>query len=948
MTKRTILSRAVKLACAGLVTGGVLASGVAAAEEEAAKLEKVSVTGSLIKKVDIEGANPVTVMDREAIERTGVTDVGELLQRLPSFSGSPIGTRTNNGGDGSVYVDLRGMGPERTLVLINGRRVADPDFQTIPAAMIERIDILKDGASTTYGADAVAGVVNIITRKDFEGVEVQLQYSDSMETDSGDLKQASAVFGHPFRGGHVMFGVDYSKQEETLQQDTDWDFMQHSYFIIDGPGFSKRGFVTPKRNPDNFTVVPVGSSRIPNGNFNLNGRSGSLTLIDGRPGTSPTDFRPYNGDVFDPNNDTYNYAPVNYIQTPYERTNGFFEGSFELTDSISAFAEFRISQRDSDQQLAPVPYDSQYDPGYKVPVLDEDGNVVEFANGISKDNLYNPFGEDVIRARRRMIERSRTFEQDVSQYQSVLGLQGDIDGNWNWEAYWNHGYRKMTDVSRGQLYGPYLANALGPSFLDANGKPTCGTPDAPIAGCVPANMFGGPGSMTNEMYGYLEAKLVDSYKTELDVVNATINGDIMELPAGPLGSAFGVEYRDESYTYDPDSAKAKGEVTGNTGPGVDGSYDVKSVFAELNVPIVADMPFAEVLEVGLGLRYDDYSTFGGNTVAKGSFRWQPVPDLLVRGTVGDVFREPSVSELFQPELDNFPQAQDPCAATNWGNLTPTQQNNCVAQGVPQGGHGDTDTQIRQKVGGNRDLQPEQGTTYTLGFVWSPGFLEGFSTSVDYWDIDLDDAIKSIDPETALNECTDNRSLCDLIHRNFDGTIDYVEGNLQNLSNEKARGVDFALGYNYSTDHWGDWAAHLGWTHLLERSKVEFKGASRKSFEGTGDYDSEGNFKVFPEDKVNLALTWNFRSFRVDYQLEYISSVDVPVSFIDYVQDIDSQVYHDIVGTWSATENLDLTLGVTNFTNEEPPYIDAGFNASTDPSTYRMFGRSWFARAKLRF
>ena len=173
MTTRVYLSRAVKLACTGLVTGGALVSGAVVAEEEAAKLEKVSVTGSLIKRVDIEGANLVTVMDREAIERTGVTDVGELLQRLPAFSGSPIGTRTNNGGDGSVYVDLRGMGPERTLVLINGRRVADPDFQTIPAAMIERIDILKDGASTTYGADAVAGVVNIITRKDFEGVEVQ-------------------------------------------------------------------------------------------------------------------------------------------------------------------------------------------------------------------------------------------------------------------------------------------------------------------------------------------------------------------------------------------------------------------------------------------------------------------------------------------------------------------------------------------------------------------------------------------------------------------------------------------------------------------------------------------------------------------------------------------------------------------------------------------------------
>jgi len=952
--KRTKLSRAIRFACMGVVGGAVFSSGVVSAED-AVNLDKVSVTGSLIKKVDIEGANPVTVISRDDILATGITDVGDLLQHLPAFSGSPIGTRTNNGGSGSVLVDLRGMGSSRTLVLINGRRVVDPDFQTIPSAMIERVEILKDGASAAYGADAVAGVVNVITRKDFEGVEMQLQYSDSTQTDSGNLKQASAVAGHAFRGGNVMFGVDYSKQEATLQSDTNIDFFQNSYFIVDPSGFRKRGFVTPDDNADRFTVIPLGSSRVPGGNFNFNNKDGSFTLIDGRPGTSAGDFRLYNGNPFDPNNDSFNYAPMNYLQTPYERTNGFFEGTFELTESLTAFAEFRISQRDSSQQLAPLPYDSAFDPGYKVPILNEDGTPTldgdgnpVFADGISKDNIYNPFGEDIIRARRRMIERNRTFDQDVLQYQMVLGLKGEFGDNWSWEANWNHGYRKETEISGGQLFGPHLANALGPSFIDANGNPVCGTPTNPIPGCVPANFFGGPGSMTDEMYDYLEAKLVDHSTAELDVVTGIVTGDIMELPAGPLGVAFGVEYRDQSLDFTPDSAKALGEVTGNTGAGVSGSYDVKSLFAELNIPVLADQPFADVLEVGISGRFDDYSTFGGNSVFKGRVRWQPVDGLLVRGTVGDVFREPSINSLFSPQADNFPAVQDPCSAANWSNLSASQQSGCIAQGVPTGGSSSTDTQILQRVGGNPNLDPEEGTTYTVGFVLEPSFVNGLDISVDYWDIDLDGALGTLDPEFILQACMDTGAFCNLAHRRFDGNIDFVEGTLQNLANQKARGVDVAIGYEYKTNHWGDFGAHLDWTHVVERSKVAFKGAPKVNFDGTLDMDTDS---AFPEDEVQLSVAWNYGDFRVNYQMNYISAIDAETNFFDsseFVQHIDAQVYHDLSGTWFATENADITLGVTNFTNEKPPYIDGAFNASTDESTYRLFGRSWFVRANLHF
>ena len=306
-------------------------------DESDALLEEVIVTGSRIKRADVDSASPVTVIDRATMEIQGLTDVGELLQTIPSMSGSPIGTTTNNGGNGSVLIDLRGMGTARTLTLVNGRRVVDGgDYQAIPSSMIERIEILKDGASAIYGADAVAGVVNIITRSDFTGFEVAVQAADWFDA-KGKQQSYSFLAGKEFNEGHFVFGGEYVKQDGAFQSYTPWDFMQDSYYIY--PEGCENQVAAPYDGTPQGGCYPLGSSRIPESRLTTYSQG---RFLIGTPATEP-----YQVGLMEPHdNRTYNYAPVNYIQTPYERTNIFGEGHFNLTENTRFYAEFRGNFRE--------------------------------------------------------------------------------------------------------------------------------------------------------------------------------------------------------------------------------------------------------------------------------------------------------------------------------------------------------------------------------------------------------------------------------------------------------------------------------------------------------------------------------------------------------------------------------------------------------------------------
>lgn len=947
--KRNPICCAIKIALYSSVLASAMLSNVSIAQDDNEVLEAMVVTGSNIRGVDLEKAHPVTIIDREELLATGVTDVGDILQRLPAFTGSPIGTRTNNGGNGAVTVDLRGIGAGRTLVLINGKRTVDGgDFQTIPAVMISRVEILKEGASAIYGADAVAGVVNIITRDDFDGAEFEVQYSDSFDTNNADNKQASFIFGDSSDTGNFVFGIQYEEQQATTQGDTPYEFLQNSYFVLDADDFAAGGF-----NPSADYMVAVGSSRIPCGNFNLASGGPSLTVNGNSPATgdcgtpgrllTPADFRPYEGDIFAAQNDTYNYAPVNFLQTPYKKTNMFFNGKHTLNDNINLYGSFRYNHRTSKQRLAPVPYDTRPggDPGF----LLDDGS-----NGISANNVYNPFGEDIVRVRRRMIEGDREFSQDVSQYQAVLGANGDFEGtSWSWDASYNFGFRQRVDESFGQFTGSRLANALGPSFFNGDGVAVCGTPDNIIAGCVPLNLFGGTGTVTPEMLSYISATLVDHFETQLDVFNVNFSGLLFDLPAGPVGAAFGAEYRDQGAKSSPDSAKVNDLVTGNTGAGVEGSYDVTSLFGELSLPLFARDSAVGSLDLNTGFRYDDYSTVGSNTTFQANMVWRPIDSLLLRATFAEVFREPGVGTLFGGQSDSFPQAQDPCNTANFGDLNSDQQAICVAQGVPQGGWQQDDTQLKATVGGNPNIQPEQGDTMTVGVAWSPEFIDGFTATFDWWSVELEDGFNTLAVENVIENCLNSGSAsssqCSNVIRAPGGDIITVLAFVQNAAAIEVEGIDAEFKYVFSTDY-GQFTSSLLWTHLIKRETTDFAGAPVAEFEGTFDINTSS---AFNQDQGRLNLGWSQGNWSASYHIDYYSGVDAEYSFVGGIQHVPSQVYSDFTASYAVPwYESTVTVGVTNIFDKAPPYIDAGFNGSTDPTTYRMFGRSFFLKWKTRF
>jgi iron complex outermembrane receptor protein len=921
----------------GALAGVMAMAGVtspAYAQQPGATVEEMVVTGSRIRRADLESASPVTVIDRSVIIDAGLTDVGNLVQRMPSMSGSPIGTTTNNGGNGAVQIDLRGLGVDRTLTLVNGQRTVDRgDYQTIPAVMIERVEVLKDGASAVYGADAVAGVVNIITRSNFEGFEVNAQVNDWDKTKGAEQRSLDFIAGKNFDGGNFVFGAEYVKQEEAYQGDTPWAFFQDAYYIY--PEGCEAHPTLPYDGTPNGGCYPLGSSFIP---------ESRLTLADGDQYMAAGGvLQPYDGR-------TYNYAPVNLIQTPYERLNLFIGGDYDLTDRITFNGQVRANFRDSAQELAPQPYGSLTDPGYSGTWLGE------AYNGISPDNYYLTRAfqaagltpQPVVDARRRMEETPRRFEQEITQYQGIFGVSGVLENDIEWDVTYNTGYRSRNDTDFGQFFGPYLTNAMGPSAdLNGDGVPECysniNEPSTLIQGCVPFNFFGGPLSVTPEMLDYVGVVLNDSYHERMDTLNIAFNGSAFELPGGALGWAAGAGWWDQQYKYTPDSGKAAGQVTGNKGAGTNGAIESVNAFAEVFAPVYDNG--VQSVNLKAGIRYDDFDAFGSDETWQLGVEFAATNDIKLRATRGTVFRAPQVDDLYEGIVDSFVTYTDPCIPAA-GAALPSQ---CAQVGVQ------TDSQVRSRMGGNPNLQPETGDTWTAGVVWTPDVPEGnVSFTLDYWDIKIQDGISSLGVQYILEDCylRNNTGSCGLIQRRNDYSIASILDTQLNVADQGAKGVDFEARYSFETAI-GSFDTSLLWAHLIERTKVPYAGAAKIDLSGRYTDPTAEDGGAYAQDKINLSIQWANGPLSISYLNQYISSIDAdtfcncgPVA--PYIQKVDSFMYHDLMGRYEFESGTAVSLGVTNLTNEAPPFIEVGFNATTDPSTYRMLGRGVWLRLQQTF
>lgn len=931
---------------AGLAVGVVGLVGVTGevVAQDARTLDRVEVVGSRIKRVEAETSQPIFQVTQEEIQATGLTSIGDVIQNLTA-NGAALGTTFNNGGDGSSRVSLRNLGTSRTLVLVNGRRWigtgtgGNVDLNSIPSAAVESIQILKDGASAIYGSDAIAGVVDIRLKSNYSGAEMSAQWGEYDDGD-GRRQKYDFVIGMDGDRGNVMIGAGFVKEDPVWAGDR---------AISAVPTFGL---------PAEDTSYAGASGIRPAPRLFIPG-VGQLSLIPGRPGSSPDDYRPFN-----PSTDGYNFAPENYLQTPQERVSFFMDGRYQVLDGVEFYTQATFNERKSEQLLAAFPLSGG--------VFNSGAawrNIV-----IPAGHVYNPFGVDITGFGRRMTDiGGRSFNQDVDNYNFVGGFQGDFmlgDRFFGWDVGYQYGKSERIDQTYGLQTSINVARALGPSFIDDSGTPRCGTPTAVITGCVPLNIFGPVGTITPEMGRYIN--YVEQAVRGNDLTNywANISGDLFELvEARPVAFAAGYEYRRESAYDSPDSFTNAGLGSGNARTPTSGGYSIDEFYAEINAPLLADVPGAYLLEARAAARYSDYSTFGDTLNASFGLKWQPIEDLAIRGNWAEGFRAPNVANLFQGRADSFPQVLDPCSEPRFSAQPADVQQRCIAAGVTPG-YQQTSSQIRISVGGNPFLTPETAETTTLGLVWSPGFLDGFDVTLDWYNIEIENGIAGRGAQFIINACYVNpdpavrAQYCPLITRAPGGAVlDLLQAPV-NFAGFEVEGWDLTMRYNLDTDFgrfgftW-DTTYTTKWDVLVDGNTTANLGVDN------GD-------DAYNRLRSNLNVNWRLGDFGVNWGARYYHHVKEDCSGFVGIEDVlgvpnpctnpldetptfpggynvqGSTTYHDVRFTWNTPWNGQIGLGINNVFEKDPPVSYTAFANSFNAAQHEVPGRFWYVQYNQRF
>ena len=957
------IAKAIRLAMiVGAGTATSISTQAFAAEEGAEQVERIEVTGSRIKRADLEGANPVQVITRADLVASGINNMGDILQEIPSVAGAATNTAINNGGSGAIRVSLRGLGSPRTLVLLNGRRMvasgtganSSVDLSTIPTAIVKRVEVLKDGASAIYGSDAIGGVVNIITRDDFEGLKMNAGYDVGTEESDGAVKTVDFTIGFSGDKGNAVVNAYYVQQEPQWSGDRSWSMFEDDLDTFTGE-LNKGGSSAPPWGRYNGIAGPGGCSSFTHGAGSGPGQS------------DPSDFSNATGyDCWDWGKDTYNYAPANYHLTPQERYGFFAQADYEINDNIRLFSELSFNRRTSDTKLAPLPLAPLAFFGYPAPY-----SANNYWNQLLGPKDANGNSVDIADWRRRMVETGgRDSRFRVETVRAMIGIDGEFDNGWGYEASYIFGANDSATAGAGGVNFEKVALAVGPSFLDLEGNVVCGTPDAPIAGCVSLNTFGVPGTDTQvsqEMLDYITFESHDFGSNEQQIISASVFGDAFELAAGPVGFAFGVEHREEKGADYPDALIALGITSGSSRTATEGSYEVDEVFVETSIPVLTGVVGAESLDVDLAVRYSDYSTFGDTTNHKIGIKWVPFDGLLVRGTSSTAFRAPSTSDLFAGNSDNSPLVSDPCA-TN-----PTSF--CIADGVPAGGFVPIGDQLSSTEGGDPTVEPEEANIFTAGLVYSPDFVDGLSLTLDYWDIEVTNAITDIGEQKILDKCAQLGVYCDLITRygsdagSLYGNSSDIDNRTTNVGGVDSSGYDFNIRYATELDM-GSLSVNIDSTFY---DKYEITQADGSIVINDGWFQRNSGDGNFPEWKTNIDVRLSNDDWSAAWAIRYIGAVnenfdnvdiaDVNDVFSDFwteevyvngvlesydvIREIDAQIIHDVRFTYFM-DNISATIGLDNVFDEDPPYAATGFNDNTDPRTYNTSGRHIYVNFNLSF
>jgi outer membrane receptor protein involved in Fe transport len=981
---RTMRSSSGILPLAALTALGLASSGAKAQDaqnQDSQKLETITVTGSNIRRVDIETANPVVTIDRAQIERSGKLTVGDLLQALPAVTGGNVNPQVNNGGSyaGTASIGLRGLGSQRTLVLINGQRFLSGDPNAIPSNMIERIEVLTDGASSVYGSDAIAGVVNFILRSDYQGAEFRADYGIS-DRDDGERQGYHFTFGQSSDRGSIMGGVDYNHQDQILAG--------HRPF-----GKFARDLTASTSTPP-YTFIGGSSSPAP-GRIVVPGDSAfaeqfGCTQLAINPGANGQTVDANNYHCFG-NSDKFNYADINLVLTPQERTSAFMNGNYKLTDNVEAYATVLYSKTTSASQLAPAIIGTN-PPGILV---------------ISPDSYYNPFGIQFggggsTYQLRAVAAGPRRTNATVNYGQFNGGFKGNLDigsQNWTWDAGFGYGHLSLLAQKFGLPNFNVLNLDLGPSYYDAGlGRVVCGTPDAPIlTGCTPFNIFDSNNGNDPAAVAAISAAALPAQNTQLlteKYEHLDVSGGLFDLPAGTVQLAAGVSRREEYIRTQADSLLVIDPATGGCILGsqctsnLQGGYTVKEAYAELFVPILKDLPFFHALNVTLGDRYSKYSTFGDTSNWKVQVEWRPIEDLLLRGTVSKVFRAPTIGDVYAAPSASAPTlGSDPCDYSGSGANPNAGNPACV--GVPATGPFiNTSVANGNQIGAlstgsayaGFPLGPEMGKSFDFGVVYDPHWLDGLSVSADVWRLYLLDRITGVAAQTVLDLCFNGATTyCSLITRNTSGpeqgqitNITQPTGNLGRLD---VSGVDFNLTYRLPEFSFGRFVASINATYMKQ-----FDADIAPGLPGDAVFHLAGHFTPFfssalsgcpgntgactiPRWKAQTFVNWTLGSWDASWRMRYIGRYQMgnpnlneatsaypgwPGSVIKY----GAYTYNDLsVGYNIEALNTRLEVGVDNIADKQPPffgYDSQTLNAGTDPSTFDLIGRYYHAAITVKF
>ena len=952
--------------------------------DEGINAAPIVVTGSRIVRPEVESVSPVTTIGAAAIDETGTTRVEDIINDLPQTVAGQTAF-VSNGASGTATVNLRGLGTLRTLVLVDGRRLPSgdpfataPDLNQIPAQLIERVEVVTGGASSVYGADAVAGVVNFIMDRDYEGFNLTGQVSfynasngndeiqdllrrtnNNVPTDSqnaGFTYDINATFGAGFDDGrgHITAYLGYREIDSIIQANYD----ESACALAFSPG-----------DPTGFTCA--GSSTIPEGRFLTFDRDTFAAQSLRNDPRNPGGLLPYT------NANSYNYAPTNYYQRPDRRWTGGFFAEYEVNESIQPYAEFQYMD---DRSVAQIAFSGTF--FNNTPFLNCDNPLFSTAQrtafGCDRDGngVFSPAEladtTDYVYIGKRLVEGDpRQNDLRHTSYRAVLGTRGSLWGDWSYDVYALRGNTIYQNTYLNDLSVNRINQAID-AVRSPTGQIVCRDQSN---GCVPLNVFEANG-VTREAFDFIAVPGLQNADLETTVASGYITGPIGDwFGAGDISVVLGTEYRREDYELRVDQNFSEGTLAGQGGPTapVSGSFNVREVFTEVVVPII-DGGFIDRFEIEGGFRYSDYSNSGGSETYKIGATLAPTDWLSFRGVYSRAVRAPNVVELFSPQNIGLFGGTDPCAGAN-PTATLAQ---CQNTGVTAAQYGNIQpnpaNQYNQLGGGNPNLEPEVADSYTAGVVFEGDAfgLRGFALSVDYFNIDIEGTISGLGAQNIINQCiaTGDPVFCSLIVRNArggdlwlgsDANDGFVINTQQNIGGLKTEGLDINAGFNFPIFAGGlylDYAGTITFENAFQTQPgadfidcIGFYGST--CGQPQPEYSHIARIGYRADEGFSLNLSWRyFGATEVDLLSDDPNLGDLDaVQGVDELDTIDSYSWFDLSGSVTVADTITLTAGVNNIFDKKPPLIGGAYspsNGNTYPGIYDPVGRQLFLRASLEF